>query len=63
MWGFHPLGLSAELTTQYIILNLNLTLQHQARSHWLGWSGVNLTTLCNIDLVNSVMLQTDLTIL
>ena len=38
----------------------------QARSHWLGWSGFNLTTfiqLYNIDLVNSATLPTALTIL
>ena len=38
----------------------------QARSHWLGWSGVNLTTfiqLYNIDLANSATLKTALTIL
>ena len=40
-------------------------VKHQARSHWLGWSGFNLTTfiqLYNIYLVNPVTLQTDLTI-
>ena len=42
----------------------SIYLKVQARSHWLGWSGFNLTTfiqLYNIDFV--VTLQTDLTIL
>ena len=39
---------------------INMIISMQARSHWLGWSGFNLTTFYNFDLVNSVTLKTDL---
>ena len=50
-----PLESSAVTLSKLILID-------QARSHWLGWSGINLTTfiqLYNIDLVNLVTLKTD----